>query len=100
MANRRSKRRTVFSAFADGAEFAFECQQVIALRLMRIAGGGGAARRETRRMITEKAVAATNAQIAAAAVLPFGGFVSAANAASTVYKRALRANRRRLTRKN
>ena len=100
MARRKSKSHTVFSAFTDGADFFWECQQVIALRLMRIAGGGGPARRETRRMFAEKAVAAATAQFAAAAVLPVQGLVGAADAASTVYRRALRANRRRLTPRN
>jgi hypothetical protein len=49
-------------------------------------------------MVSEKAAAAVRAQFAAARALPSGGPSGAAAAAKTVYRRAVRANRRRLRR--
>jgi hypothetical protein len=79
--------------------FAVACNQVIALRLARIAFGGASGQREASRMITEKAAAAVRAQLAAAQVLPTRGPVGAAAAAVAVYQNAVRANGRRLRRR-
>lgn len=81
----------------DAADFALDCLSVIALRTMRIAAGGPAASREIERMFTEKAEAATGAQLAAAAAFPVGGAALAAERAAAIYRRTLRANKRRLT---
>jgi hypothetical protein len=83
----------------DAWSFALACQQVIALRLTRIAFGGADAQREATTMITEKAATAMSAQFAAAQVLVTRGPASAAAAAAAVYRRAVRANERRLSRK-
>jgi len=69
-----------WAAWLNAATFAAEAQWVIGLRMMRLAAGGAAATSEAQRMIVEKAVAA-------------------ARAAAKPYRRAVRANRRRLTRK-
>jgi hypothetical protein len=84
---------------AEAMSFAIACQQVIALRLFRMALGGAAAKREARRMVSEKAAAAVRAQFAAAQALPGGGLSGAAAAAKAVYRKAVRANGRRLRRR-
>jgi hypothetical protein len=84
---------------ADAWSFALACQQVIALRLTRIAFGGADAHREATRMVTEKAAAAVSAQFAAAQMLVTRGPAGAAAAAAAVYRRAVSANGRRLSRK-
>jgi hypothetical protein len=80
---------------------AAEAQWVIALRTMLIAAGGAAAATEANRMIAEKLVAAAQAQVAAASALATGrGLDGAARAAAKPYRRAVGANRRRLTRRH
>jgi len=87
-------------AWLNAATFAAEAQWVIGLRMMRLAAGGAAGTREAQRMVVEKAVAAAQAQVAAGAELAKGrGSRAAVRAAATPYRRAVRANRRRLTRK-
>jgi hypothetical protein len=83
---------------ADAVSFALACQQVIALRLMRIAFGGADGHREATRMVTEKATAAVQAHFAAAEAMFTSGPAGAAAAAANVYRRAVRANGRRLSR--
>ena len=86
-------------AWFDAAAFATEAQWVVALRMVRLAAGGALAATETQRMVSEKVLAGAQAQIAAASALTAGrGFAGAARAAATPYRRAVRANRRRLTR--
>jgi len=52
-----------FALTADGARLGFEAQQVIGLRLLRMAGGGPRAQAEASRMVTEKAMAFTEAAL-------------------------------------
>jgi hypothetical protein len=79
-------------------EFAFEVQSVVALRLLRIAAGGTEAAAETQRMITEKAEAVWQSQIAAGLAIASGrGSEAVAAAAFRPYRRAVKANRRRLS---
>jgi hypothetical protein len=81
------------------ARLGFEAQHVMALRLARLAMGGAPATREASRMVSEKAAAGLNAQFAAALSMVSGrGFDHAAGQALGVYKRAVRRNRRRLSR--
>jgi hypothetical protein len=83
----------------EAAQLGFEAQCVVALRLMRLAGGGRIAAREASRMVAEKAAAMVEAQLAAArAVAGLGRSRNAAQAAFGTYKRAVRRNRRRLSR--
>ena len=78
----------------------FEAQQVIALRMFRLAAGGALARRETQRMIVEKSAALVAAQMAAAAALAGGrGPRTAGARALGPYKRAVSRNRQRLSRR-
>ncbi len=69
---------------------AAESQQVIALRLMKLAGGGAAAEAETQLMMSEKMSAMTEA----GAKLMAGG---SADSVVSDYRRKVRSNIRRLT---
>jgi hypothetical protein len=80
-------------------QIGLDAQQVIAMRLARISAGGATAHAECQRMVAEKVSAAILAQAAAAASLARAkGGVAAAAAALAPVKRAVRANRRRLSR--
>jgi hypothetical protein len=72
----------------EGTRLAMEAQQVIALRLMKIAAGGAGAQREVAR--TEKAVAATEG----AATLATGG---SRRKVVRRYRTHIRPNKRRLS---
>jgi hypothetical protein len=76
-----------------------EASAVVASRAMQLAAGGEVAEREARRMITEKIEAALSLQTLALT----GGLgttsQSAARKSVTHYRRRVRANRRRLTKK-
>ena len=76
-----------------------EAQQVIGLRMLRLARGGTLAQRETQRMIVEKGAALIASQFAAAAALAGGGRHNAAGRALRPYQRAVSRNRHRLTRR-
>jgi hypothetical protein len=91
-----SRSRASLHSAAEALSFAMACQQVIALRMFRIALGGSRAQREATRMVAEKAAAAMRAQFAAAAALPTRGPAGAAAAVASVYRNAVRANGRRL----
>jgi hypothetical protein len=82
----------------DAAQFGLEAQNVIALRLMHLAGGGPAAQAEAQRMVTEKAETFLEAQLASAAAMLSGRGHSAPRQALGLYRRRVRANRRRLSR--
>jgi hypothetical protein len=84
--------RTWLALTADGAQFALETQQVIGLRVLRIAAGGAAAQAEMARMMTEKAFASAEAMTTVA----MGG------SARKVLRRnrtRVKANARRLSRR-
>jgi len=77
----------------------FEAQQVVALRLMRIAGGGALAQWEMQRMVAEKLLASGEAGVQAM----FAWFqgkpaTSVSRAGLNIYSKRVRANRRRLLR--
>lgn len=77
----------------------WEAQAVIALRLLRLAAGGGRGRAEAQRMVAEKLAAAVEAQAAAVAATIEGRRPPrAGNKALGVYRKRVRANRRRLSR--
>jgi hypothetical protein len=78
----------------------FEAQQVIALRMMRIAAGGARAQDEVRRMVVEKGAALAEAQAAMAAAVVTGRKDTViAGKALQVMKKHVGGNRRRLSRK-
>lgn len=83
----------------ETSQMAFEAQQVVALRLDKLARGGAAAPVEVAFMISEKATAAAEALMSASlAGLRSGDPHRAATAFLLPYRRRIRANRRRLTR--
>ena len=71
---------------------------MIALRLLRLAGGGAAAVKEARLMVTDKMAALTEAQLAAAATFLTGDGQKTADKILQVFKKRIRANKRRLSR--
>jgi hypothetical protein len=76
---------------ADSVQLSLEAQQVIGLRLMKIAAGGAAAQTEAARMITEKVTAAAEAL----------GTLSTGGSGQRIvrrYRTHVKANKRRLTR--
>ena len=82
------------------ARLGWEAQSVMALRLMRLAAHGPGSHIEGRRMVTEKVAALREAQATAAvAVIQGGKSHRVAKKVLGVYKKRVRANRRRLTKK-
>jgi hypothetical protein len=83
----------------QAARVGWEAQGVIALRMMRLATQGAASQTEARRMVTEKVAALAEAQTTAVAAAVKGGKSHrVAKKVLGVYKKRVRANRRRLTR--
>lgn len=73
-----------------------EAQQVIGLRLAMLAGGGMAASAETNRMIAEKMSAALEAQHISTTAALTGNAAEIPSRTVALYRRKMRANRRRL----
>jgi hypothetical protein len=82
-----------FDAFVLG----IEAQQVIALRMAKFAMGEDPHGEEARRMVTEKAAAALEAQLGAVQAMVTGDVAGASDHVLAVYRREVRANRRRLS---
>ncbi len=81
------------------ARLGWEAQSVIALRLMRLAVQGSGSQTEARHMVTEKLGALVEAQVAAtAATIEGGNSRRVAKKVLGVYRKRVRANKRRLTR--
>lgn len=89
-----------FALSAQSAQLGWEAQNVIALRLMKLACGGARSRSEAHRMVSEKIEALVEAQNTAAAAMMSGGphTPQAARKVLDVYRRRVRRNRRRLAR--
>jgi hypothetical protein len=88
-----------FSAWLTNIGFAIEAQQVIGLRLLRLAQGNTLATKEASAMIAEKIAAFSESQIAAGLALTSGCSIHAAmGCAAAPYRRRVRANHKRLTR--
>ena len=99
MANPMQMWNSWFTLSCQAAQLGWEAQEVIALRMMRLAGGGAVAETETRRMISEKAAALAEAQGAAVASAVMGGQSHhVAKKVLGVYKKRVQGNRRRLHR--
>jgi hypothetical protein len=89
-----------FTAWLDASTLIMKAQSVIALRMVRLAAGDAAAFSEAQRMVCEKAIATAEAQAAVGLTLATGrGLKRAVSAAATPYRRRVRANHRRLTRR-
>ena len=88
-----------WTSWLDAARFGLESQQVIGMRLMRMAAGGPLATTEAQRMVVEKVAALALANQAAALALMTGKplHTAAAQAMRPMRKR-MRANHRRLSR--
>jgi hypothetical protein len=98
--NEEDRVRHPWAAWLDAASFGAEAQRVIALRMMRLAAGGAVSASEAQRMLVEKVIANAQAQFAACMTLAAGGRIqAAARAAGRPYRKAVRANHRRLTRR-
>jgi hypothetical protein len=74
-----------------------EAQQIIALRLARLAGGGHSAWTETTRMTSEKIAALGEVQTAAMVAVLTGKAAAVPSRTLALYRRKMRANRKRLT---
>lgn len=94
------KRRTptLWDLSLDAFALGIEAQQVIALRMAKFAMGADPTGEEARRMVTEKAKAAMEAQIGLVQGIATGDVAGASGRAIAVYRREVRANRRRLSR--
>ena len=93
------RRRTGWMDLAfDGFAAGLEAQQVIGLRLAKLALGGPAAAREARLMVDEKVSTTLRVQQAAAVSMMTGGAAGVPAHALSTYRRKMRANRRRLLR--
>jgi hypothetical protein len=83
----------------QAARLGWEAQSVIALRMMRLATQSAGSQAEARRMVTEKVAALAEAQTAAAGAAIKGGTDHhVVKKVLGVYKKRVRANRRRLKR--
>jgi hypothetical protein len=81
----------------EAARFGADVQQVMTLRIMRIASGGPDAATEAQQMISEKLAAFGESQAALLTALTTGSsFETAAAMAYAPLRRAVRANSRRL----
>jgi hypothetical protein len=81
-------------------QLGLEAQSVIVLRMLRLATGGVHADAEAGRMVTEKILAAGEAQLAMATAVARGDKQHVvAGKALTVYGKRVRANKRRLSRR-
>jgi hypothetical protein len=81
----------------EAARLGWEAQNVIALRMMQMAVPNGRNQSEARRMVTEKVAALAEAQAAAVgAAVGGGGNHRVAKKVLGVYKKRVRANKRRL----
>jgi hypothetical protein len=74
-----------------------EAQQVIGLRLARLAGGGLSAGAEATRMTSEKVAALGEVQTAAMMAVLTGKAAAVPSRTLALYRRKMRANRKRLT---
>ena len=89
-----------FGLWTDCMHLGFETQTVVGLRLMKLALGGAAAQAETRLMVMEKSNAAADALKEIVLGLAAGRGDRAPAKLVGLYRRRVRANRKRLTRRN
>jgi hypothetical protein len=81
-------------------QLGLDAQSVIALRMMRLASGGPAAEAEMSRMVVDKAEAIVEAQGAATAAVMTGSKDHVvAGKTLDVFRKRVRANKRRLSRR-
>ena len=81
-------------------QLGFDAQSVIALRMMRLASGGAKTKAEMSRMVIEKGAAIAEAQVAATSAVMVGRKDHvAAGKALNVFRKRVKANKRRLSRR-
>jgi len=80
----------------QSAALALEAQEVIALRLAMLAAGGPKAQSEAVRMVSEKMLAATESQMLMLRALGRNRVERGARSVVGLYRRRVKANRRRL----
>jgi hypothetical protein len=90
-----NRRHSALGIWGEGFAFALDCQAVIAERMVRFMRADQRAFSEASRMLVEKPAVAARAQWAAAVAEPGRALDDAFGA----YRRAVRANRRRLERR-
>jgi hypothetical protein len=89
-----------FSVTLKTIQLDFEAQNVIALRMMRLAAGGAAAQTEARRMLADKMAAGIEVQpVAASSVTSGQKDTVVADKVLRVLKKRVHANKRRLSRR-
>jgi hypothetical protein len=87
----------IFNSWFDQMRFGADVQSVMTTRMMMLATGGPATAAEAQRMVAEKMLALGESQMAFVTAMALGhGFHKASRRAFTPYRRAVRANRRRL----
>jgi hypothetical protein len=86
-----------FDLSTSAMQLGLEAQSVIALRMMKLAAGGAAAEAEFSRMVSEKTEAALDAQVEIGKSAISGRLDLAPGRAIALYRRRVRANRRRLS---
>jgi hypothetical protein len=87
------------SMYFNIAQLAFESNIVIGLRMMRLAAGGQDAADEAQLMVTEKINTATQLAMENSLALASGkSLESVSNSSIARYRKAVKANHRRLTR--
>jgi hypothetical protein len=86
-----------FGLSVSAARLSIESQAVIGLRLMRLAAGGAHAEAEAVRMFSEKAAAMVEAQFDLARGLMTGRAHLGPKRTLALYRKRVRANRRRLS---
>jgi hypothetical protein len=89
---------TLWDLTLDAFVLGIEAQQVIALRMAKFALGADPHGHEARRMVTEKAKAAMEVHLDVVQAMATGDVAGASGRVLAVYRREVRANRRRLSR--
>ena len=89
-----------FALSFKALQLGLDAQNVVALRMLRLAAGGSRMRTEASRMVSEKAQAIVEAQVVAAAAVMAGQKDHIiAGKTLKVFKKRLSANKRRLSRR-
>jgi len=83
----------------DSWRLGLEAQAVVGLRLAKLAAGDAAAAAEAQRMVSEKVLAAAEAQARTMSDILAGQARHAPKRNLALYRRKVRANRRRLSRR-
>ncbi|MFO1125360.1 MAG: hypothetical protein U1E25_08850 [Methylocystis sp.] len=95
----RRSRSKMNKLFSDAFKMSFAANQVIGLRLMKIAAGGAHGKRESQLMVSEKLEAAAEAGVEAVMSVATGQPHRAAERALAVYTKRVNGNLRRLSKR-